>query len=95
MKLNELSKLALAKEVQLTFSIGNVKVGLSKVKKSVKFEATTDQGKVVSFWESNMDAVVEEIDPIKGLYVVRPGTIELADGSLIPAGSSGESVVWQ
>ncbi len=70
----------------LTFSEKAVETKPSK-NGNVGFKVTTDQGKVVTFWKSNMDTVIEVVDEAKGLYKVIPGTQITEDGALISADS--------
>lgn len=74
---------ALATLDQLTFNIANVETKPSKTG-NVGFKATTDQGKVITFWSSNMDSVVEPVDGKEDEFRVIPGTQVTEEGSLIP-----------
>lgn len=84
MKLKELGKEALKALGQLTFTIDNVKTKPSKTG-NVGYQATCDNGKVVTFWDTNMDSVVEELDADKGLYGVKHGVQITTEGGLIAA----------
>jgi len=70
----------------LTFNISDVEAKASK-SGNVGFRVTTDQGRVVTFWSSNMDAVVEALDD-DGNHQVIPGTRIADDGGLIPKDAS-------
>ena len=90
-KLKALGKLALKSlGEQLTFDInkeGTVETKASKTG-NVGYRIKTDQGKVVTFWETTMDEVIEAVDEEKGLYQVKAGVTITEDGSLIAAGKS-------
>ena len=64
-----------------TFNIKNVEVKPTKTG-NVGYRVTTDQGKVISFWQSNMDRVIEAID--EDNFRVIPGTSFAEDGGCIP-----------
>ena len=70
-----------------TFNLKNVETKPSKTG-NVGFKATLDSGKVVTFWSSNMDKVVEVENEAKGDYRIKPGTQITEDGSLIPSDSA-------
>ena len=85
-QLMTLQKAALGQLDQLTFNISDVEAKASK-SGNVGFRVTTDQGRVVTFWSSNMDAVVEALDD-DGNHQVIPGTRIADDGGLIPKDAS-------
>jgi hypothetical protein len=85
-QLMTLQKAALGQLDQLTFNISSVEAKASK-SGNVGFRVTTDQGRVVTFWSSNMDAVVEALDD-DGNHQVIPGTRIADDGGLIPKDAS-------
>lgn len=81
MKINELVKeLVDSREGKLTFSIGNVSRSLTSTG-NVRLKAVCDNGKVVSFWSSNMDELITETDP-SGLYEVQPGVTTFFDNQI-------------
>jgi len=85
-QLMTLQKAALGQLDQLTFNISDVEAKAS-ISGNVGFRVTTDQGRVVTFWSSNMDAVVEALDD-DGNHQVIPGTRIADDGGLIPKDAS-------
>lgn len=85
-QLMTLQKAALGQLDQLTFNISSVEAKASK-SGNVGFRVTTDQGRVITFWSSNMDAVVEALDD-DGNHQVIPGTRIADDGGLIPKDAS-------
>lgn len=84
--LHLLAKQALGQLDTLTFNISAVEAKASKTG-NVGFKVTTDQGRTVTFWSSNMDAVVEATDDA-GNFQVIPGTRLADDGGLIPKDAS-------
>lgn len=84
--LHLLAKQALGQLDTLTFNISSVEAKASKTG-NVGFRVTTDQGRVVTFWSSNMDQVVEAVDE-SGNFQIIPGTRLADDGGLIPKDSS-------
>ena len=82
--LKDLGKKALSSLSQLTFNINNVESKASPVTGNVGFRVKTEEGKVITFWLSNMDEVVELTDEKAGLYTVIPCTRVAEDGGLIP-----------
>lgn len=82
-----LAKVALATLGTLTFNVKNVETKASKGG-NVGFKATTDQGKVITFWQSNMDLVVQAVEGKDDQFEVIPGTQITEDGALIPKGSA-------
>lgn len=86
--LQALGKAALlALGTTLTFQVKNVETKASKTG-NVGFKATTDQGKVITFWQSNMDLVVEPVEGKEDQFQVIAGTQITEDGSLIPKGAA-------
>ena len=89
---------ALAKEAlkglgeQLTFNIKEVEVKPSKTG-NVGYRVKTDQGKVVTFWASTMDEVIEEVNEARGEYAVKAAVTITEDGSLIAPGK-GSNGFW-
>jgi hypothetical protein len=81
-KLQLLAKQALGQLDQPTFNIANVEAKASRTG-NVGFKVTTDQGRVITFWSSTMDTVVEALDD-NGNFRVIPGTRMADDGGLIP-----------
>lgn len=81
-----LAKQALGQLDTLTFNISAVEAKASKTG-NVGFKVTTDQGRTVTFWSSNMDAVIEAVDDA-GNHQVIPGTRIADDGGLIPKDAS-------
>ena len=79
--LAELAAQASASVDTLTFNIENVDVKLSSTG-NTGFRATCDNGTVITFWSSNMDQVVEQLDD-NGNFRVLPGTRVADDGGLI------------
>ena len=77
--LQQLVEQALSKLGQLTFNISDVetvthtKSGKPISTGNVGLKVKTSEGKVITFWSSNMDSVVEPTDN-KGNYRVIPGT---------------------
>lgn len=86
LSLQLLAKQALSQLEQLTFNIADVEAKASRTG-NVGFRVTTDQGRVVTFWSSNMDQVVEAMDD-NGGYRVIPGTRIADDGGLIQKDAS-------
>ena len=84
--LAELAAQASAKVDTLTFNISDVEVKMSKTG-NTGFRATCSNGQTVTFWSSNMDQVVEQIDD-NGNYRVIPGTRLSDDNGLIPKDAS-------
>jgi hypothetical protein len=84
--LHLLAKQALGQLDTLTFNIESVEAKASKTG-NVGFRVTTDQGRVVTFWSSSMDQVVEATDD-SGNFQVIPGTRIAADDGLIPKDAS-------
>lgn len=74
----------------LTFSIENIEAKPATTGQ-VGFRATTDDGQVITFWESTADSVIEEVTP--GRFRVKPGVDIAKDGGLIPA-NSGNKGFW-
>ena len=85
-KLQLLAKQALGQLEQPTFNIAKVEAKASRTG-NVGFRVTTDQGRVITFWSTNMDAVVEALDD-NGNFRVVPGTRIADDGGLIPKDAS-------
>jgi len=81
-KLQLLAKQALGQLDQPTFNIANVEAKASRTG-NVGFKVLTDQGRVITFWSSTMDTVVEALDD-NGNFRVIPGTRMADDGGLIP-----------
>ena len=93
MKLRELGQAELKKlGGDLTFNIKNVEIKPSKTG-NVGYRATCDNGKVVTFWDTTMDEVVEEVNALKGEYAVKPLVTVTEDGSLIAPGK-GSNGFW-
>jgi len=84
--LADLAAQASASVDTLTFNIENVEVKMSKTG-NTGFRATCDDKTVITFWSSNMDQVVEQLDN-NGNYRVLPGTRVAEDGGLIPKDAS-------
>jgi hypothetical protein len=80
--LADLATQASASVETLQFNIENVEVRVSKTG-NTGFRATCDNDTVITFWSSNMDQVVEQLDN-EGNYRVLPGTRVSDDGGLIP-----------
>ncbi len=92
--LAELASQASASVDTLTFNISNVEVKMSSTG-NCGFRATCDDGTVVTFWSSNMDEVVEQLDD-NGNYRVLPGTkISDRDGGLISDEKSRQGGFWK
>ena len=97
--LQQLAQQALGKLNQLTFNISKVD-SVPTSTGNVSFKVETEEGKIVTFWSSKMDEVVEPTDD-KGNYRVVPGTRlaaeTLKDGTaafgLIPKGSA-KGGIW-
>jgi len=97
--LQQLAQQALSKLNQLTFNISSV-ASVPTSTGNVSFKVETAEGKVITFWSSNMDEVVEPTDD-KGNYRVVPGTRlaeeTLKDGTqafgLIPKGAA-KGGIW-
>jgi hypothetical protein len=97
--LQQLAQQALSKLNQLTFNISKV-ASVPTSTGNVSFKVETTEGKVITFWSSNMDEVVEPTDN-EGNYRVIPGTRlaeeTLKDGTpalgLIPKGSA-KGGIW-
>lgn len=87
MKLRELGVQALkAITEELTFNLKDVEVRASKTG-NVGYRVKTDQGKVITFWDSTMDEVIVETNATRGDYAVAPGVTVTEDGGLIPKGT--------
>lgn len=80
----------------LTFNINDLtdeNVYVAEKTGNVCYRYTCANGKVISFWSSNADQVVEAIDD-KGNHQVIAGTQILDDGSLIPSDKRSTGSVW-
>lgn len=66
---------------EITFKVADVETKASKTG-NVGYRVKSSDGKVITFWSSIMDKVVEEID--EETYRVIPGTQITDEGSLIP-----------
>lgn len=71
-----------------TFNIKDVETRVSKTTGNVGYRVKTDQGKTITFWDTTMDLVIEEVDEAKGIYGVVAGTTFTEDGGLIPKGKA-------
>lgn len=97
--LQQLAEQAKSKLGQLTFHISKVD-SVPTSTGNVSFKVETNEGKVITFWESNMDSVIKQVDD-NGNYSVIPGTRlaeeSLKDGStaygLIPK-DSAKGGIW-
>ena len=76
---------ARTKSLDLTFFTKDCEFKASTKNSNVGVRVTTASGKVVTFWSSNADEVVELIDEKTGQYSVMEGTRIADDGGLIPA----------
>lgn len=79
--LNDLVEKALKELGELTFLKSKAESRASKTG-NVMIRVETEQGKIITFWKSNMDLVVEAVDA-DTLRVI-PGTQILENGALIP-----------
>lgn len=84
MSLLNLKAAALKSVETLTFKIGDVETKVAKTGK-VGFKATCANGKVITFWDSTMEKVVEATNTAETEFRVKPGVNILEDGGLIPA----------
>ena len=80
-------------ESSLTFNKADLEIQVAS-NGNVGFRVTTDQGQVITFWSSNVDQVVEELDNIGNCRVL-PGTGISRDGGLIPADRVSTSGFWK
>ena len=62
---------------------------LSKNRQNAGYRFQTDQGQIVTVWQSNWSTVVEPIAGEPGMYRTLPGVTVANDGGLIPANSGG------
>ena len=95
MSFSEIAKQAqLNSESCLTFNKVNMEIRNAETTGNVGFRVTTDQGQVITFWSSNVDQVVEELDN-NGNCRVLPGTGISKDGGLIPADRVSTGGFWK
>lgn len=75
----------------LTFNISEslLQKKLSKNRQNAGYRFQTDQGQIITIWQSNWANVVEPIAGEPGMYRTLPGVTVATDGGLIPANSGG------
>ena len=75
----------------LTFNITEslLQKKLSKNRQNAGYRFQTDQGQIITIWQSNWSSVVEPVPGEPGNYRTLPGVTVASDGGLIPANSGG------
>ena len=85
LNLQDAFKEARVKSQDLTFFVKDCEFKTSEKSNNTGARVTTGGGKVITFWSSNMEDVVELIDAKTGQYCVAAGVRIAEDGGLIPA----------
>lgn len=75
----------------LTFNIREslLQKKLSKNRQNAGYRFQTDQGQIITIWQSNWANVVEPVEGEPDVYRTLPGVTVASDGGLIPANSGG------